>query len=111
MSAVKNLSAVVKTDDYTVYRKRNGKYAVRGNDRNWINGDDKVAVLAKHELISVKLPEPEPEPEPEVVEEAAAEEAPAEAAPAAEEAPAPEAGGEAGGEGGEKSCGAGSCSG
>ena len=41
----------------------------------------------------------------------AAEEAPAEAAPAAEEAPAPEAGGEAGGEGGEKSCGAGSCSG
>ena len=83
------MKAVVKTDDYTIYQRRDERYAVEDANKKAINGDEKAAILSKHELIKVTLPAPVEE----VVEEVAAEEAPAaeaEEAPA-EEAPAEEA--------------------
>lgn len=77
------MKLVAKTEDYTIYQKRNQRYSVRKDDRNWVNGDDKVAILLEHKLIEVAAPKA-PEPE------APAEEVAADAAPdAADEAEAP----------------------
>lgn len=65
-----------KTAEYTVYQKRNNRYAVKGADSKWLNGDDKVKVLLAEGLIKLTAA-------------AAKEEAPAEE-PAADEAPAAE---------------------
>ena len=76
------MKAVVSTDPYTIEQRRDGRYAVTGSNKKPINGDDKVAILLEHGLITApapKTPEPEPEPEPEAETEAAAEEAAPEA--------------------------------
>ena len=69
------MKVIAKTDEYTVYQKRNERYAVRNNDRKWVNGEDKVAILLEHKLITAP-PQKAPEPEPEA--ETAEAEAPAE---------------------------------
>jgi len=74
------MESVKKTAEYEILKKRSGRYAVRGADRNWVSGDAKVKILLEEKLI--KAPEPK-QPEPEPTEE----EAPAEAE-AAEETPA-----------------------
>lgn len=79
-----------KTPEYTVYEKRSKRYAVKGSDKKWINGDDKVKILLAEKLIEVKLPAPKVEEPEEVaaeVTEAAETEAPAEEAPAEEASP------------------------
>ena len=40
--------------DYTLQKKRSGRYAVIGKDGKYINGDAKVEILLKEKLI--KLP-------------------------------------------------------
>lgn len=62
------MKVIARTDEYTVFQKRSERYAVRGADRKWINGDDKVAILLEHKLITAAAPKA---PEPEAVEEAA----------------------------------------
>lgn len=77
------MKVIAKTDEYTIYQKRNERYAVQDAKRAWVNGDAKVAILLEHKLVEapkVKAPEPEPEP----AAEAAAEEAAAEGVDAAE---------------------------
>ncbi len=91
------MKVVASTDEYTIYQRRDSRYAVKGADKQPINGDAKIAILLKHELIVAAEPKA---PEPEAVEEAeeaAAEEAAAEASEEAaeEEAPAEEAAEEA----------------
>ena len=91
------MKVLKQTDDYTVYQKRSGRYAVVGSDKKNINGEDKVKILVAEGIVKQALPaEPEPEVVEEVVEEAAeevvevaAEETVAEEAPA-EEAPVEE---------------------
>tara|TARA_R110001592_G_scaffold362635_1_gene677490 strand:+ start:66648 stop:66929 length:282 start_codon:yes stop_codon:yes gene_type:complete len=88
------MKVLKKTDDYTVYQKRSGRYAVVGADKKNINGEDKVKILVAEGLVKLAVAAvPEPEVVEEVVEAAAeetvAEEAPAEDVPAAE-APAEE---------------------
>ena len=94
------MKVVLRNDEYTIYQRRDGRYAVEGADKKAINGDDKVAILVANDLIKAVLPAtPEPEPVEEAAEEAteevtegATEDAPAEEAPAEEaEAPAEEA--------------------
>ena len=92
------MKLVTRTDDYTIYQRRDSRYAVQGANKAPINGDEKVAILLKHELVKapeVKQPEPEPEEaqEAEAAEEATEAEAPAgeaaeDAEDATEEAPA-----------------------
>jgi hypothetical protein len=63
-----------KSAEYSVFQRRDGRYAVKGNDGKWINGDDKVEILYNEELL--KRPEPkaeepaEAEAEPETEESA-----------------------------------------
>lgn len=68
------MKVVKKTAEYTVYQRNDERYAVRGANRKFINGEDKVAILIKEELM--KKPEPKPEApaeEAEATEEGAAE--------------------------------------
>ena len=93
------MKLIMRTDDYTIYQRRDSRYAVQDANKAPINGDEKVTILLKHELVKapeVKQSEPEAEAvettedaEAEAAAEAPAEEAPAEEAPA-EEAPAEE---------------------
>ncbi|MGB5324099.1 MAG: hypothetical protein WBN40_01575 [Pseudomonadales bacterium] len=78
------MKVVKRTAEYTIFQKRNQRYGVKGADKKWVNGEDKVKVLLAEGL--VKAPQPKAaEPEPE------AEAAPAEADDAAEaEAPGEE---------------------
>lgn len=83
------MKVVKRTADYTVYQKRSERYAVKGADKAYINGDEKAKILLAEGLIKVVLPQPKAE-EPEAPEEAEAEAA-EETEAAAEEAPAEEA--------------------
>ncbi len=79
------MKVLKKTDDYTVYQKRSGRYAVVGANKKNINGEDKVKILVEEGIVTLAVAAA---PEPEVVEEvaeAAAEEAPAEETPKTEE--------------------------
>ena len=80
------MKLVKKTAEYTIYKRSDDRFAVKDGNKNAVNGEDKVRILAEEGLIKVAAPAA---PEP-VAEEAAAEVAPAEE-PAAEEAPAEEA--------------------
>jgi len=64
------MKVVVKNDEYTIYQRRDGRYAVEGADKKAINGDDKVAILVANDLIKAALP-PAPEPVEEAADEAA----------------------------------------
>ena len=84
------MKVVVKNDEYTIYQRRDGRYAVEGADKKPVNGDEKVAILVANELIPVTLPAaPEEEAASEEAEaaetETEAEEA-GDAEPAADEA-------------------------
>ena len=74
------MKVVVKNDEYTIYQRRDGRYAVENAAKKAVNGDEKVAILVANELVKVTQPtSPAEEPAEEVVEKAA-EEATAEAA-------------------------------
>lgn len=65
------MKAVKKTAEYTIFKRKDDRYAVTSNtSRKPVNGDEKVAILQAEGL----LVKPEPKP----VEEAPAEEAPSE---------------------------------
>ena len=68
------MEAVKKTDEYTIYKKKSGRYGVMGSNKKWINGDDKTKILLAEGLIKTTAPKPAEEP----AEEAATEEATAE---------------------------------
>jgi hypothetical protein len=89
------MKVVKKTENYTIYSRRDGRYAVTDPDRKPVNGEDKVRILVEEGLLKVAAPAPKAEPEPEAAAEteAPAEEAEAEAA-AETEAPAESEGGE-----------------
>jgi hypothetical protein len=56
------MQQVKKTEDFTIFQKRSGRYAVQGKDKKWINGDNKTRILLDAALIKpplTKAPEPE----------------------------------------------------
>ncbi len=65
------MEIVKKTDDYVIYRKRNGRLAVKNADRKWVNGEDKVKILLAEGLIRLDEPKAAPTEEAEASEEAA----------------------------------------
>jgi hypothetical protein len=88
----KSMKVVVKNDEYTIYQRRDGRYAVENAAKKAVNGDEKVAILLANELVKVTPPAaPAEEPAEDVVEESA-EETTAEAADEPAEEPAEEAG-------------------
>ncbi|MDB4077675.1 hypothetical protein N9537_07505 [Porticoccaceae bacterium] len=77
------MKVIKKTKEYTVYQKGSGRYAVKNAHKNWVNADEKIAILLAEGLIKAVAPAPAVEEAP-VVEEAAPV---VEEAPAAEEKP------------------------
>ncbi len=70
------MKVVKKTDNYIIYARRDGRYAVTGTDRKPINAEDKVRILADEGLLKVAAPAPKAKAEAEAAEggeEAAAE--------------------------------------
>tara|TARA_B110000090_G_scaffold121650_1_gene134975 strand:- start:85 stop:291 length:207 start_codon:yes stop_codon:yes gene_type:complete len=63
------MKSIKKTAEYTIYQKRNNRYAVKSANGQWLNGDDKVTILLAESLIKLSVAAPV---------EAPAEEAPAE---------------------------------
>jgi len=57
------MKTVKQTAEYTIVQRKDNRYAVRGKDKKWINGDAKVEILAKEGLIQQPAPKPAPEPE------------------------------------------------
>lgn len=82
------MKVVVKNDEYTIYQRRDGRYAVENAAKKAVNGDEKVAILLANELVKVTPPAA---PAEDMVEESA-EETRAEAADEPAEEPAEEAG-------------------
>ena len=50
------MKTIKKTAEYTIYQKRNNRYAVKGANANWLNGEDKVAILLAENLIKLTQP-------------------------------------------------------
>ena len=69
------MKQVKKAAEYSVFQRRDGRYAVRGKNGQWINGDDKVEILYAESLLTRPEPKPveEEAPAEETSEESAAE--------------------------------------
>jgi hypothetical protein len=54
------MQQIKKTADYTLYQKKSGRYALKGRNKKWINGEEKQRILVEEKLIT--LPEPKAKP-------------------------------------------------
>jgi hypothetical protein len=75
------METVKSTENYTIFKKRSGRFGVKGSNRKWINGEEKAKILSEEGLIKLSVAAEKP------AEEAPAEEA---AEETTEEAPAEE---------------------
>ena len=82
------MELIKKTDNYTIYKKKSGRYAVKNKEKKYLSDKEKVEILLEEKLIKLS-PRKKPE-EPAAKAAPAAEEPAAEAAPAAEEPAAEE---------------------
>jgi len=62
------MKLIKKTAEYTIFQRRDNRYAIKTKS-GWVNGDAKVEILYKEELL--KKPEPKAEPVAEEVQESA----------------------------------------
>lgn len=73
------MKVVKKTDEYTIFQRRDNRYAVQDASKKAVNGEEKAKILLAEGLI--KIPEPKTVPVEEApAEKAAKAEAPEEAA-------------------------------
>lgn len=73
------MKVVKKTDEYTIFQRRDNRYAVQDASKKAVNGEDKAKILLAEGLI--KIPEPKTAPVEEApTEKAAKAEAPEEEA-------------------------------
>ena len=70
------MEVVKSSKENTIYKKKSGRFGVKGSNKKWINGDEKVKILLAAGLVKA--------PAPKKVEEPVAEEAPAATEEAAE---------------------------
>lgn len=64
------MKKIKQTADYGIYEKRSGRHAVKGKNKQWLHGDDKVAALTAEGLVKVPAPKPAPVENAEPVAEA-----------------------------------------
>ena len=50
------MKVILRTKQHTVYEKKSGRFAVKDAEKNWVNGDDKVAVLLAEGLVKTAPP-------------------------------------------------------
>lgn len=65
------METIKSTEKHTIFKKKNGRFAVQGSKRKWINGDEKRDILLAEGLI--KLSKASAKPIEEEVAEAAEE--------------------------------------
>ena len=70
------MEIVKKTDKYTIFKKKTGRYSVKDDSKKYMNGEEKIKILVEEGLIKISPKK--------VKEEAPAEETKAEEAPAEE---------------------------
>ena len=80
------MELIKKTDNYTIYKKKSGRYAVKNKEKKYLSDKEKVEILLEEKLIKLS---PRKKPE-EAAAAAPAEEPAAAAAPAEEPAAAEE---------------------
>jgi len=78
------MELIKKTENYIIYKKKSGRYAVKNKEKKYLSNKEKVEILLEEKLIKLS-----PRKKPEETAPAAEETAPAaeETAPAAEEKP------------------------
>jgi len=54
------MKLVRKTEEYSIYKRGDERYAVRDADRRPVNGDEKVRILVEEELIVAAVPAAKP---------------------------------------------------
>ena len=84
----------IESDEYTIYERRDGRFAVQDASGKPINGAQKIEILLAHELIVAVLPKVEEPSEETDVEGSATDGAEAEAEPEAEAEDSSDTGGE-----------------
>ena len=47
------MELVKKTDNYTIYKKRSGRYAVQNKDKKYLTEKEKVEILLAEKLIKI----------------------------------------------------------
>ena len=56
------MKIIKKTDEYSIFKKRNDRYAIKDSNGKWLNAEKKVAILEDEELIKLsESAKPEPE--------------------------------------------------
>ncbi len=54
------MEIIKKTNEYSIVKKRSGRFGVRSKNRTWVGGDDKLKILVDEGMI--KLPKAKPKP-------------------------------------------------
>lgn len=47
------MEQVKNTENYTIFKKRSGRFAVKGANKKFVNGAEKAEILAKEGLVKV----------------------------------------------------------
>ena len=47
------MKIIKKTDEYSIFKKRNDRYAIKDSNGKWLNAEKKVAILKDEELIKL----------------------------------------------------------
>ena len=79
------MKLVKKTAEYAIFQRNDKRYAVRGTDRKWVNGDNKVSILQKEKFLKTPAPKAAAKPAKEEVAEETVEEPTAAETTASEE--------------------------
>ncbi len=47
------MEVVKETKEYTIYKKKSGRYGVKDKSKKWVNSEEKVKILLSEGLIKV----------------------------------------------------------
>ncbi|MCB0356284.1 MAG: hypothetical protein KDD40_04715 [Bdellovibrionales bacterium] len=50
------MEVVKKTAEYTIFKKRSGRYGVKAKNGKWVNAVEKVKILNKEGIIKAPVP-------------------------------------------------------
>ena len=56
------MEIVKTTEEYQIIKKRSGRYGIRGTNRKWVTGDEKLKILIAEGLIKAPALKEEAEP-------------------------------------------------
>ena len=68
------METVKETKEFKIFKKKSGRFGVKGSNGKWINGDEKVKILSAEGLIKISVTKKKPEPVEEAAPEAPVEE-------------------------------------